>query len=441
MAMAKPSVAVAGIWREMREIEREEPRRRFGGPVAQFALSGIGAVVLLGAAGVYLLQHIGRTEAIRDAKQVAQLAGRGVVEPYVTPALERGDPRAIAALDRAVRSGVLGNRLVRVKLWLPSGKIVYSDEHRLIGTRYPLQEDELAAFRSSRTAADISDLRQPENRFERRFGKLLEVYLPIRDSRGRPVLFETYARYSSVAASGRRLWLAFAPAILGVLAVLWLVQLPLAWRAARRLRQGQIEREALLNHAIEASELERRRIARDLHDGAVQHLAGVSYSLTAAADRVEQQPPEQTADVMRDAAARTLLVDLYPPDLHRAGLEAALRDLVEPLASRGIESRLELPERVELPPRVETLFYRCAQEALRNVVSHSRAKHVVVRVECDGHVRLTVEDDGVGLPEETAKRGHLGLRLLDDLARESSGSLEVESAPGAGTRVSVEVPR
>jgi signal transduction histidine kinase len=154
--------------------------------------------------------------------------------------------------------------------------------------------------------------------------------------------------------------------------------------------------------------------------------------------------------VMRDAATdtrrtikelRTLLVDLYPPDLHRTGLESALRDLVEPLASRGIESRLELPTTVELTPQVETLFYRCAQEALRNVVSHSRAEHVVVRVETDGHVRLTVEDDGVGLPEETAKRGHLGLRLLDDLARESSGHLEVESSPGAGTRVSVEVPR
>jgi signal transduction histidine kinase len=374
------------------------------------------------------------------------LAGRGVVAQELTPALERGEPSAITKMDAAVRRITGGGNVVRVKIWLADGTIVYSDEHRLIGSKYSLGTDEQAALRDGTTEAEISDLKRPENRFERRFGKLLEVYLPIRDTAGRELVYEDYERYSSVAASGRRLWLSFAPAILGALALLWLIQIPLAWRATRRLQHGQAERERLLRRAIDASEAERRRIARDLHDGAVQDLAGVSYSLTATA---EAAPPEVAA-VMREAAAdtrrtikelRTLLVDIYPPDLHRAGLEAALRDLVAPLAPHGIAATLDIAGDLELPDEVETLFYRCAQEALRNVVKHAQAANVRVRVEADGRVCLTVQDDGVGLPADASAEGHFGLRLLADLAREADGRLSVESGPSEGTRVTIEVPR
>jgi two-component system, NarL family, sensor kinase len=417
--------------------------------VAQYALSGILALVLLGAAGVYLLRQVGQREAIRNAKEVTGLAARGVVEPNLTAAVLRGDPDAIERFDAVVKQGVLGGRVVRVKIWRPDGTIVYSDEHRLIGSRYPLGREELRALDRSRVDADISDLAAPENRFERSYDKLLEVYAPIRSPTGGRLLFETYDRYSSVAASGRRLWLAFLPAILGTLALLWLVQIPLAWRCARRLREGQAEREDLLRRAIESSELERRRIARDLHDGAVQDLAGVSFSLAAAADALNRGDGETKA-VLREAAAgtrrtirelRTLLVDIYPPDLHRTGLEAALRDLVAPLAPRGITATVDLPPDLVLPPVVETLFYRCAQEALRNVAAHSRAGHVDVRVELEADLaRLTVEDDGRGFGGGV-EEGHMGLKLLADLAREAGGRLELVSAPGEGTRVCVEAPR
>jgi signal transduction histidine kinase len=414
--------------------------------VAQFALSGLAAVILLGAVGVFVLRDIGRAEAIRNAKQVATLAAQGVVEPNITPGLWRGDPRALARLDQVVRRGVLDGRVVRVKIWRADGHILYSDEHRLIGAVYPLAPDDLATLTHGGVDADVSDLSQPENRFEREYGKLLEVYLPIRDPWGKPLLFELYQRYSSVAASGRRVWRAFVPAIFGSLALLWLVQLPLAWRAARRLREGQAERELLLRRAIESSELERRRIARDLHDGAVQDLAGVSYSLAAAADTIES-PEARLA--MREASAgtrrtikelRTLLVDIYPPDLHRTGLEAALRDLVAPLGPHGIEASLEVDPNLHLRPAAETLLYRCAQEALRNVAAHSGARRVDVRVEAvGGRARLTVSDDGRGFADEPGE-GHLGLRLLGDLARDAGGRLELVSHPGEGTRLTVEAP-
>ncbi|TML70418.1 MAG: sensor histidine kinase [Actinobacteria bacterium] len=453
MAEANLTSAIPGIWRGMEgQAAGRGSTATSGmrGAIGQYALSGIAALLLLGAAGVYLLRHVGQSEAIRNAKQVAALAGRGIVEPNVTTALLRGKPAAIAKVDGVVRHGILGSRVVRVKLWRPDGTIVYSDEHRLIGSRYPLGSDEQAVLRSGRVDAEVSDLSRPENRFERGYHKLLEVYLPIRAASGERLMFETYDRYSSIAASGRRLWLAFLPPILGTLALLWLVQLPLAWRGARRLREGQAQRETLLRRAIESSELERRRIARDLHDGAVQDLAGVSYSLTATADTLGTEDPAQTEAAVREAAAgtrrtirelRSLLVDIYPPDLHRTGLEAALRDLVAPLAPRGISADVDVSPELSLSEPTETLLYRCAQEALRNVSSHSAAQNVRVRVQGeDGIARLTVADDGRGFGG-AASEGHFGLRLLGDLVREAGGRLEIDSNPGRGTRVCVEAPR
>jgi signal transduction histidine kinase len=444
------------MWRESDERARSSDipaartRSLVTRAVTQFALSGIAALLLLGFAGVYLLRHTARAEAIKGAKQVTALAAHGVAEPNIRPGLSQGNRAAIASLDRAVR-GILDGRIVRVKIWRPDGRIVYSDVHSLIGTNYPSGADERRLLATGGVEADVSDLSLPENRFERRYGKLLEVYMPIKDASGQPLMFETYQRYSSIAASSRQLWLAFAPAILGTLALLWLVQLPLAWRVARSLRAGQRQRELLLQRAIDASELERRRIARDLHDGAVQDLAGVSYALSAEADTVSPDRLDEAAATMREAATgtrrtikqlRSLLVDIYPPDLHRTGLEAALRDLVAPLAPRGVDARVEVSSDLRLTPGLETLFYRCAQEAIRNVVAHAQAANVAIIVETDHELaRMIVEDDGRGIDPDV-EEGHLGLRLLSDLATEAGGRLKLDTGPaGTGTRVCIEVPQ
>ena len=444
------ATAIPGIWRAMTVDggdRRGAATRDLRRVVLQYALSGLAALILLSAAGVYLLRDVGRDEAVRNARQVAELAGRSVVEPALTPGLLRGDPAAIAEVDAVVQRVLQQGRIVRVKIWDAGGRIVYSDEHRLIGSRYTLGADERGTLAGGATEAEVSDLARPENRFERRFDKLLEVYLRIWGPAQQPLLFETYERYSSIAASGRKSWMAFVPAILGTLALLWLAQIPLAWRGARQLREHQAQRERLLRRAIESSELERRRIARDLHDGAVQDLAGVSYNLTAAAQEVESQ---QTAALLREAAGgtrrtirelRSLLVDIYPPDLHRTGLAPALNDLVAPLAPRGIEANVDVPDWLVLRPELETLFYRCAQEALRNVARHSGATHVDIHVDADDHTaHLIVQDDGRGFAGRVGE-GHLGLRLLSDLADEAGGKLELDSQPGRGTRVCIEAPR
>lgn len=414
--------------------------------IAQFAISGLVAVLLLGIIGVEVLRATGRAAAIDDARRVTALAGRGIVAPELTRGVIAGDPRQLARLDRIVRTRLLRDPVVRVKVWDMRGRIVYSDDPRLIDSRYTLGDDDREALREGTSDAEVSDLSRPENRFERSYGKLLEVYQGVRALDGTPLLFEEYQRYSSISASATHRWRRFAPALLGVLLLLWLVQVPLAWSLARRLRRRQAEREALLQTAVDASGRERRRIAQDLHDGPVQALAGVSYSLSAAAGRLHGDDRELveeagagTRDVMREL--RGLLVDLYPPSLHREGLAAALGDLVAPLRGRDIDVELDVAGDLDLGEGAEALVFRAAQEAVRNVVAHAEADRVELGVHREnGHAVLTVSDDGRGFAADVQPKGHFGLRLIGDLAAEAGGRLDLDSAPGHGTRVRVEVP-
>jgi signal transduction histidine kinase len=423
--------------------------------VAQFAAAGLVATVLIGLVAVAVMRRIGTGEAIRDAKQVARLAGEGIVAPNLTPAALAGDPDALRRLDRVVRSRVLRDGIVRVKLWTADGRIVYSDEPRLVGARYRVDAEERAALAAGRIEAEVSDLSRPENRFERGQRELLEVYLPIPGPDGQRLRFEAYQRFSSISASGRRLWLAFAPALLGGLLLLQLVNLPLARSMVRRLRDAQAQRELMLRRAIDASDLERRRIAADLHDGVVQDLVGVSYELAAQAERAETSAdPVIAAAVLRRGAARSrdsvralraLLPEIYPPSLHRAGLAATLDDLATTLTARGIATTVHVDDDLHVSEAGERLLFRAAQEALRNAVKHSGASAIDLRVAIeDEHAVLEVSDDGRGFDpavlEQRPAEGHFGLRLLQDLVGDAGGELTIRTAQGQGTRVRVAVP-
>jgi two-component system NarL family sensor kinase len=420
--------------------------------VGQFALAGVLAVALVGLGTAIAARRIGEREAITEARATASSRAEGLVSPALQDSLVDGDPAARQAVADVVRVGVLDNSLVRVKIWTADGTIVYSDEPRLVGSRFALGADELAALRTGAIEADVSDLAEPENRFERRFGRLLEVYLPVYTPSDRPLLFEAYFRYDAVSSAGSRLWRSFAPITLGSLVLLELVQIPIAWSLARRLRQRLREREGLLQKALDASEVERRRIASDLHDGVVQDLAGVGYLLAASSrqadDGQRQELLETSAEQVRGSiqALRSLLVELYPPNLQNEGLESALGDLLASAHSRGLETSLDASGLdPALPAPAAQLLYRTAQEALRNVVRHAGARTIsVTATTVDSVARLAVTDDGRGFDPSTASdraaEGHLGLRGLDGLVSDAGGRMVVRSAPGSGTTLEVEVP-
>ena len=432
-----------------------EPPTTVRSVVMRFALAGLAAVLLLGAVAYVLVGHVGRDQAIEDAKRIAGLVGTGIVAPGLTADPEHHPEQTRRTLDRLL-GDVVRDPLVRVKLWTEDGTIVYSDEPRLIGKTFGLGQEEVDALHNGTVEADLSDLNAPENRFERDQGQLLEVYFPITAPDGERLLFEAYTRYDAVTSTGRDIRLGIVPALLGALALLALLQIPLAARMARRIRDDYAGREALLRRAVDSSDRERRRIAADLHDGVVQEMAGTTYSLDALAAKQGIDPASR--DALREAAAttrgsirelRTTLVEIYPASLDAAGgLENAIAGLLARLGGAGVEGELRFEADVaaiSLPSR--ELVYRVTQEALRNVEKHAQANEVSVLVEdCDRGVRVTVADDGVGFDPEAPRpqqqeEGHLGLSLISDLVADAGGTLEVSSHPGGGSRMIALVPR
>jgi signal transduction histidine kinase len=231
----------------------------------------------------------------------------------------------------------------------------------------------------------------------------------------------------------------------------------------RQRAAHQREREALLHKAVEASEMERRRIARDLHDGVVQNLGGMAFAMTAASARLKgagngsgngagdagellellDHSAEETRRAMKDL--RTLIIEIAPPTLRREGLHAALLEILLTLEQAGAKTRLELPSNMRLRQDRASLIFRVAQEVLRNVAAHAEAQSVsVVLRELDGMAVLRIDDDGKGFTQaEVAARrakGHVGTNAIVELAEDAGGSLSIDSQPGKGTRVVLKLP-
>lgn len=204
---------------------------------------------------------------------------------------------------------------------------------------------------------------------------------------------------------------------------------------------------------------ERNRLALELHDVVSQKLFSLNLSADAAATllgRDSQAAAAQLArvrELAREALAelRSLILGLRPADLDKDGLEGAMRKEVAMLNRvHGIEVELQVDS--PGPPSGdsdgergrELEVLRIAHEALHNAVRHAAAQHVVVRLDGRGPtLKVEVTDDGAGFdPADPELRSHhLGLTSMEERARELGGTLELSSARGEGTRVSLEVPR
>jgi two-component system NarL family sensor kinase len=431
------------------------PSRRSSVPaaVAGFLLAGLVVVIVIGVFLAVAQHRTAVSEAIRDARTLTELEAHDVIGQQLTDAALVPGP-AYEALDRTVRERVLGSRIVRVKIWDASGRIVYSDDRALVGQHFDLAGEEQEALQGlHRTVAEVTDLGEAENRDERHFGKLLQVYLGVRTPSGRPLLFETYQPYDEITRASRRMWSASLPVLLGGLVLLYLVQAPLAYRMASRLRAAQDQREQLLLSSLGASDKERRRIAADLHDGVVQGLAGASYTLSAVAGRARASGATELAETAGSTAVdlrrwvrelRSLVVTITPPALHEQGLAASLSDLASTLEARGVSVQVDVPPDLDLDEATESLVYRVAQEGVRNVVRHAEASRVQLRLRHrPGLLQLEVADDGRGIdPAATAarRRGSVGLELLRALVAEHDGTLVVGPANGGGTTLVMDLP-
>ncbi len=415
-------------------------------------LTGLAALAVVALAGVLAVDRLATAASLRDAGRVAELVAHGIMQPAMTGSLVRGDPGAVAALDRTVRDRVLLGSLARIKVWAPDGRIVYSDEPLLIGEVFPMSSEQTAALESGfASVPEISELDAEENRLENADERLIEVYVPIQALDGTPLLVESYLRLDAAVTSGRLVAEQVLPLALAGLALLVILQWPLAWRLARDLRAGHLARERLLQQAADSSVDERRRIAGELHDGLVQSLAGVALDLAGSADRSADAP---SADALRRGAdgvrgsmreARSLLVELYPPNLRSAGLANAVTDLAAKLSPRGIAVTTEISDDESLSDVDQAVVFRVVQESLRNVVKHSGAKATSIRlIVADGHCDLTIADDGIGIDDLVGSAGpdtgQFGLTVLGDLAGEAGARLDVRPGAPNGTVVRLHLP-
>jgi len=422
----------------------------------QFGAAALVVCAVVALAGSVIIRNTARQEAVHAAAELSDALAGSVVQPALRDAMQSDPAAAVAGLDTVVRNGLLSQSIVRVKLWNPQGTIVYSDERRLIGQSFQLDAHARAALTTPHTTAVISDVNRPENQYERNWSKLLEVYRPVWTPNGSPLLLELYFPYDLVTTRTAQLWRGFGGIMVSTIAAVFALLFPLAWALTREARHAQIQRERLLKRAADASTQEGRRIAASLHDGVVQELAAASFAVSAAADTAETRGDRALAERLDAAAAtvrssvaglRALLVDVYPPALHNAGLAATLRDLAGLAAGRDLRVDVTVDEAVAqaLSPAEQDAVFRIAQECARNSVNHASATQLGVRLQREGDAAvLTVTDDGVGFAPgdmlDSPAEGHLGLRLIGDAARAIDARLEVHSEPGAGTSWRLVVP-
>jgi PAS domain S-box-containing protein len=206
---------------------------------------------------------------------------------------------------------------------------------------------------------------------------------------------------------------------------------------------AEAELRASRARIVEAGDEARRRIERDLHDGAQQRLVNVSLGLRLARAQVEQSPGE-TAELLEDALQeltlatselRELARGIHPAVLSDGGLEPAIAGLVS-----GSQTRVRMEEVTgeRFPPSVESAAYFVVAEALTNVARYAEASEAAVAVRRDGdRLRVEVRDDGRGGADPD---GGSGLRGLADRLAALGGELSVESPPGEGTTVIASIP-
>ena len=209
----------------------------------------------------------------------------------------------------------------------------------------------------------------------------------------------------------------------------------------------RVSRDAL-RRVVDAQELERARLARELHDQTGQALTSILLGLKHLDDVVETDEAREATASIRELVASTLqdvrrlAVELRPSALDDFGLVPAVERLASNLSEQSdlvVDVEARLGDR-RLPPEAETALYRIVQEALTNVVKHAAARRVsITLVRKEASAVVVIEDDGRGFDPEAVRAGALGFTGMRERVELVGGRLTVEASPGAGTTLVAEV--
>jgi signal transduction histidine kinase len=417
--------------------------------LTRFLVVGFASLVLVAIPTVLMFENIAKDRALKAATANWRNLSIHLVAPQTTAGVIARDQAALARIDAFVRPGIRDGSIVRIKIWDMTGRVLYSNEPRLIGRVYPLPEAASLLRSSNPSIAEVSNLKSPENEFEKGQPQqeLVEVYTLARASTGQQLIFEAYFPTQSFNQEEHDLLAQMAPVGLAALIVLNLAQLPSAMDLARRVQRSRKSRERLLVHAAAAADHERRQLAQELHDDVIQDLAGVGYALSSLDQDLDETMRPVVAKigttVCRDIALlRDMVTQLYPRSMAPQSLATSLNDLGISLRQAGVNVKVDVDEQLTLDETTATLVYRVARESLHNAEKHAQPRNVDVRL-TSGRSRtvLTVMDDGRGFePAAAPAPGHIGMRLTRDTVAEAGGTFVVDSRMGHGTRVELTLP-
>lgn len=433
-------------------------------PVAQFLAFGLLLIALISSGTTRLAQNAAEEEALAEARELNAVLARSSQD---TPGLERALRKeqadesigggSLDAYDRKVQALLLIGYVERVNIWTESGLIIYSNAYPVIGRSFSLTEEQQDVVSNGGTGSEISDPTSPENAgLAGRPGleaaepqEQVRIFTQVLATEDEvPLLFEGYYTLGDIEDRRERIYGSFLWITIGGPLLLVLVVTPLLWVLTRRLTSSANERERLLHSSLDASDAERRRIARDLHDSVVQDLAGTAFSISAVSrdpdtSDTSRQRLDDAGNALRGGlkSLRSLLAEIHPPDLHAEGLASALADLIAPAAAAGVQASVSVIGAETATDERAALVWRVAQEAVRNSLRHADASTLAVTVRGNGdRLMMEVVDDGIGFdPKGKPREDSFGLRGLRSLVSEAGGTLFVESSPGEGTAVLMEV--
>jgi signal transduction histidine kinase len=408
-------------------------------------------LLTLAAAVAWTVDRVATSGAENDAAIVGEFTARVHLSPHITDDLLDGDPDAVAAIAKAGEELLSTTAIEHVKIWSKDGTIVWADEERLVGKRFELEASEISLLETGGVSAEVSNLDLDENALDTTADgshRLLEVYYTTNTESGRRLLVETYYPYQLVSDQAGSVRRRLLPVAIGGMAVLALLQVPVVVALARRLIRSQADRQRLFEVATERRDREHRRIVGLIHDSAVQDLIGVSFTLAGSAKTAPRGMAELLGALGEETrriagSLRSLLESIYPIRVPSTGWIDGLEDAVSTLRKGGVEVTIDVP-RIELTPAEEQLLLQVSREVLRNVNAHAKAGHVLVSLSRrSGRLVLDIRDDGLGFDAGVIGGGHVsghfGLPLISDLALDAGATLSIESVPGRGTDIRLEV--
>ncbi len=424
------------------------PDRSVRRAVVALVVGAVVAFLVVVVGSTFLAKQIARDEELAEAIRSNNLLVRTVLADPIQ-GLTDGDPRASATLDEAVRIRRSSGSAVYLMIRDGAGRVIYPADQGGIAQQ-PMRD---RVSLPTQTVATLISADQGRSEIgEAATGRMVKAAVPMKLSNGTTVWAFVYATDERLRTSEAALSVKLVMLSTGAVTLLLLLNLPVSVWLLRGLGKAHQERVRMLSNEVASADRERRNIARDLHDGVIQDLAGAGYALEALAEGL---PVDDTArrmlhlsqDAVRRStqSLRSLVIEVAPPDLTSEDLPTALDVLAGRLSrDHGVEVDVDVDLGVPVGRQAAMIVYRAVRECLINIVKHARATHARITVRSDSsNVYVVAEDDGDGFPrdlDEARGNGHLGLALLTDTIADLGGRLTIDRHRDRGAAVRCRIP-